>query len=533
MIARTGGRSGSQVVLVACGVVAPGADKLPDFLSNLWEGRTALVHDKTIAGAFLTGRPDFDFERYRGWVCRRFPPSRFPQLIEKTEENVKMGIGATIDALESCPGLEEALRSLDHRVRVVVGSSFGEIDVAFRARSLQERALAEWNEFWADPKRNQLCADHMAGLERCADVPIDPLDFPLDSLRRGDAWRDWNAFWAERNPRLDAFIVAYAATEALGEPGGKVRAIHARVSARQALRREVGCPVPPWDLGCPNLLWNLSNATAAQISMLLNLHGSALNLNGACAAFGALVEDGLRSLRADECDAVVLGAVDETPSAEMVGAFVGGRVAAFGLKPSFPWTGLRGTHLAGGAAVWVLARREVVERFGLTHLGVEILGAGVSSDAEHIITPSSDGPRRSIEDALASAQLEADAIQCWDMHATGTPGDLNEFDLIAPFLRRSTVISARKGLWGHGMGVSGGWELTAQVLGPVREGPGYRIPGSGIPPDEVHPAIRSQGWRLACAQPLFQESGSEGLVCGKLSMGVGGLSACVLTRVFR
>ena len=42
-----------------------------------------------------------------------------------------------------------------------------------------------------------------------------------------------------------------------------------------------------------------------------------------------------------------------------------------------------------------------------------------------------------------------------DLHATGTPGDLNELNLVEPFVGSGTRITARKGQLGHGMSNSG------------------------------------------------------------------------------
>ena len=103
---------------------------------------------------------------------------------------------------------------------------------------------------------------------------------------------------------------------------------------------------------------------------------------------------------------------------------------------------------------------------GISHLGIEILGTGVSSDAEHIITPSQQGPKLSIRKAFAHAQVEPKDIHIWDMHATGTPGDWNELVLLEDFVPLSAWISARKGIFGHGMAACGGWELTASLLVP-------------------------------------------------------------------
>jgi 3-oxoacyl-[acyl-carrier-protein] synthase II len=96
---------------------------------------------------------------------------------------------------------------------------------------------------------------------------------------------------------------------------------------------------------------------------------------------------------------------------------------------------------------------------------MEILSVGVSSDADHLITPSSTGPEGAIRAALRDASADADEVRTWDLHATATPGDFLELSTVRSIFPESVLITARKGTFGHGLAVSGGWELTAQYLG--------------------------------------------------------------------
>jgi surfactin synthase thioesterase subunit len=121
------------------------------------------------------------------------------------------------------------------------------------------------------------------------------------------------------------------------------------------------------------------------------------------------------------------------------------------------------------------------------------------------------------------------------MHATGTPGDWNELQMTSPFLSEECLISARKGLFGHAMGTAGGLELTAQLLGPkVESSDTFWIPGCGIPSADVHPSFLSLGHQLILDKPRNISTNGKPLLCGKLSMGIGGISSCVLAqREFR
>jgi 3-oxoacyl-(acyl-carrier-protein) synthase len=84
------------------------------------------------------------------------------------------------------------------------------------------------------------------------------------------------------------------------------------------------------------------------------------------------------------------------------------------------------------------------------------------------------------------------------------------------------VVTARKGTFGHGMSAGGGWELTAQYLGYERG----RLYPTVLREDELNPEIARLHRRFVfddgCAAP-------DGLA-GKLSMGIGGINACVISR---
>jgi 3-oxoacyl-(acyl-carrier-protein) synthase len=157
---------------------------------------------------------------------------------------------------------------------------------------------------------------------------------------------------------------------------------------------------------------------------------------------------------------------------------------------------------------------------GLRPVGPAVEAVAISSDAEHIITPSAAGPLRAIRDALARAEATPDALAVWDLHATGTPGDLSEVAMTRPLLGPTTVLTARKGLFGHGMANAGGWELTALALA-LGEG---RAAGTGIAPEAVHASLRALAGEaiVTSARPL---AGSRGV---KVTLGIGGVTACVV-----
>src|SRR5690606_20057114 len=106
------------------------------------------------------------------------------------------------------------------------------------------------------------------------------------------------------------------------------------------------------------------------------------------------------------------------------------------------FTSLRGTHLSGGACVWILGDEEYFASRGLSPVGGWVEGVALSSDAEHIITPSVSGPKRALARAFEEAGVQPDDIAIADLHATGTPGDINELSLVEDFIGERTRITA-------------------------------------------------------------------------------------------
>lgn len=526
-----------RIFLYGAGVVAPGAQNLDEFLEVVRKGQSVLTPKESLAACFLAGIPKFDFSLYKNWLTQRLGPKRYPILNEKNGDLVKFSVGSLIDILEKRPALEQAIHALNPRIIIQYATGLADLPVIQKAGREYDKTLFEWNAFWTQPTHNAPLRDHLNGTHVNTQAPPPPQQFAADTLERFEALKAWNAFWAEKSPVLKSYLSELSAIETQGVPHGdielaKLNLIRTKAKARKELEEKYRAPKPPWEGVSSNLLWNIPNIAASQISMLLGIQGPALGLSAACGSFGAVLYNAINEIRDNRCDLAIIGAVDATPADELISAFYGGRLAALGSKPSVPFCDLRGTHISGGVCTWILSTQEVMDKFNLQPLGgVEILGAGLSSDAEHIITPSKEGPKRAIRAAFQSSDVEPKDIQLWDMHATATPGDWNEFHLVEEFVPATACYSARKGIFGHGMAASGGWELTAQLLGVERTTQGLSVPPAGIPPSELNSNIAALGKNLVLDHAVTIPKTKGGVVCGKLSMGVGGVSSCIVSRI--
>src|SRR4029079_2172010 len=159
-------------------------------------------------------------------------------------------------------------------------------------------------------------------------------------------------------------------------------------------------------------------------------------------------------------------------------------------------------------------------RKGSRPLGMEIVGVGTSSDAHHIITPSKGGPQLAIAAALQGVQ--ASDVTTWHSQAPAPPGAALEIENSLEMLHPDVLFTARKGTFGHGMSVGGGWELTAQHLG-TSKGRVYPI---ALTDGDLHADVKIHDAKFVSAEGCEVEGG----LSGKLSMGGGGINSCVISR---
>lgn len=517
----------TRIGVFGWGVVAPRSKDIEAFERHLESKESWLrPYDGFGPSNFLVGQPDFDFADYKPWIEARFPPSRFSQITEKMDSPTLFAIAAFVQALGQNPGIEQLLQELGSQAHVYVGTGLGALGTIESISLELHRAQRRWDRFWAAPERNEALRRYRAG-EGAPDgaaPPTDPATLPDED--REEVEEQWWHFWAGHSLQLRDFLAEMREIESLTVQGtvetGKLGLIKEKQRRINRMLKVWACPPPPWREVSANLLWNIHNAPAAQISMMGKITGLTFAPVAACATFGVTLKLAIDAIRRGEARAVVIGATDPPPLRLMVGAFHNARVGAADGSVSKPMTGLRGTHVGGGAAVWIVGDLDFLRARGFKALGMEPLAVGVSSDAEHIITPSKTGPTSAIVQALAAAGVAPGEIGSWDLHATATPGDYLEVENLRSILHEDVLVTARKGTFGHGMGASGGWELTAQYLGYQR---GVIFP-TPLARAELNPEIARVHERFAFNEGCAAPKGAA----GKLSMGVGGINACVISR---
>ena len=331
-------------------------------------------------------------------------------------------------------------------VQVFIGSGVGDLARELPGRASLERATRAWNHFWAQARPLRRAASFRGranappGGRR---LPTDPASLPVDSEERCDALGVWDAYWAARSDELRAAsssaspTIERMAADDEDHEKAHLNAIRKRVRAHRALVEEVGCPPPPWTAVSPNLIWNIQNAPAAQVTMLLDVHGAAWAPVGACSTFGVALKCGRDAILRGEAKMAIVGTTDPRPDAALVGAFHGARHAG---------------HRRGEHAVHVAARHARLGRVvRLDHrrrrCGARRAACGRSAATSRPSrcrrTPStSSRPPRAVRGAPSRAptrrrESPPSDVALIDLHATGTPGDLNELALVEEFIGRA------------------------------------------------------------------------------------------------
>ena len=127
--------------------------------------------------------------------------------------------------------------------------------------------------------------------------------------------------------------------------------------------------------------------------------------------------------------------------------------------------GRTGMVLGEGAALLALENLETAKARGAKILA-EITGYGISTDNHHLTQPdpSGIGPRQAMEQALRSANLQADAIDYINAHGTATAfNDAAEGTAISEVLP-DVPMSSTKSMMGHSLGAAGAIEAVISIL---------------------------------------------------------------------
>jgi 3-oxoacyl-[acyl-carrier-protein] synthase-1 len=190
---------------------------------------------------------------------------------------------------------------------------------------------------------------------------------------------------------------------------------------------------------------------AAFLADYAGITGPAYTISTACSSGARAVESGRTLLALGVCDAVVAGGTDSLCGLTAAGFSA---LQAVSETPSNPFSLNRsGLTLGEGSALFLLTRDPG---------GVQLLGAGASSDAHHMSAPDPEGAgaELAMAEALADAGVAAEDVCYVNLHGTGTVlNDAMEARVVSRVLGDQVLCSSTKPLLGHTLGASGAIEL--------------------------------------------------------------------------
>ena len=230
----------------------------------------------------------------------------------------------------------------------------------------------------------------------------------------------------------------------------------------------------------------MSHTCAANLGQFFGIKGRVMPTCSACTAGSQAIGYGFEAIKHGLQDVMIVGGAEEL---HLAGAAVFDIVYATSTKNDSPEktprpfdAGRDGLVPGEGAATLILESLDHA-RSRNAPIHAEIVGFATNCDGSHMVNPSSDGMRQVMEQALADARLERDAIDYVNAHATGTEvGDIAESTATAACFGRPIPISSLKSYMGHTFGACGALEAW-QCIHMLREG--WLAPTLNL--DEVDP----------------------------------------------
>jgi 3-oxoacyl-[acyl-carrier-protein] synthase II len=275
----------------------------------------------------------------------------------------------------------------------------------------------------------------------------------------------------------------------------------------------------------------IPNMGAAWVSMELGTRGPLTSQCTACAASNMAVGEAMDAIRLGRADVMFAGGTEAGISEVGISGF--GAMRALSRRnddpehASRPFDAERDGFVMGEAGgVIVLEELEHAKKRD-AKIYAEVLGYGLSSDAQHITEPDPTGrhPARAVHMALDDAGITPEQIDYVNAHGTSTPlGDASETRVIKLAFgeekARKTPISSTKGATGHCLGASGAIEAIACVYAVGR--------------DVVPPTINYEAPDPECDLDYIPNESREVKVEHALSnnFGFGGHNACLVIKKF-
>lgn len=206
---------------------------------------------------------------------------------------------------------------------------------------------------------------------------------------------------------------------------------------------------------------------ADRISLLVarefDLHGEAITISTACAAGNYAIGNALDAIRAGEADVMLCGGAESMARKSLAAFYRLGAIAPVACQPFD--ANRRGIVIGEGAGMLLLESLDRA-RARKARIYAEVLGYGLSCDAEHAVAPSADSIAACMRKAQANAGVRPSEVDYVCAHGTGTlVNDAVEARAIHEvFADRVPPTSSIKSMIGHTMGAASALASAACAL---------------------------------------------------------------------
>ncbi|WP_075350858.1 beta-ketoacyl-ACP synthase II [Algoriphagus marinus] len=231
----------------------------------------------------------------------------------------------------------------------------------------------------------------------------------------------------------------------------------------------------------------IADISAGFISIKYGFRGPNFVTVSACASATNALIDAFNYIRLGKADIFISGGSEAAVTEAGIGGF--NAMKALSQRNESPETASRpfdkdrdGFVLGEGAGALILEEYEFAKARG-ARIYAELVGGGMTADANHITAPHPEGLGASsvMKIALEDANISPEAIDYVNVHGTSTPlGDVSETKAIETVFGEHAYkmnISSTKSMTGHLLGAAGAIEAIACI---------YAMNNSLVPPTINH-----------------------------------------------
>jgi nodulation protein E len=215
----------------------------------------------------------------------------------------------------------------------------------------------------------------------------------------------------------------------------------------------------------------MPNAPASHLSMAFGLQGPCFSVASACASSTHALGLAFQMIRCGLIDSALSGGSDASIVVGFMKAWDALRVLSPDICRPFSMD-RQGLVIGEAAAILVLEERDAARARGAA-IHAEIVGFGMSADANDLTAPDSRGAAMAMRAALADAEMAPEEVDYVNAHGTGTRlNDKTEAAALGEVFGAHLAtmpVSSTKSMHGHCLNAAGGVEALMTALA-LREG---------------------------------------------------------------